>query len=103
MQSPLPTRLKHARKLANFTQEQLSTVLGYDRSHGTARISQYETGRHSPDFSMAKRMADALSVPVAYFYCDNEALAELILATEALNKAEIDAVKDTLLELRPSS
>lgn len=79
MQSPLPQRLKSARKLAKLTQEQLSTELGFDRSHGTARISQYETGKHAPDFAMAKKMADALGVPVAYLYCDKEGVAELVL------------------------
>ncbi|CUB03355.1 helix-turn-helix domain-containing protein [Marinomonas fungiae] len=84
MQSPLPIRLKNARKLANMTQEQLSTKLGFDRSHGTARISQYETGKHAPDYSMAKRMADVLGVPVAYLFCDDEALADMILAAGQL-------------------
>ncbi|MBU1295739.1 MAG: helix-turn-helix domain-containing protein, partial [Gammaproteobacteria bacterium] len=52
MQSPLPQRLKSARKLAKLTQEKLSNKLGFDdRSHGTARISQYETGKHAPDFA----------------------------------------------------
>lgn len=90
MQSPLPQRLKSARKLAKLTQEQLSTELGFDRSHGTARISQYETGKHAPDFAMAKKMADALGVPVAYLYCDDEKLAELIIASSQLSESEID-------------
>ena len=90
MQSPLPQRLKSARKLAKLTQEQLSTELGFDRSHGTARISQYETGKHAPDFAMAKKMADALGVPVAYLYCDDEKLAELIVASSKLSESEMD-------------
>ena len=90
MQSPLPQRLKSARKLAKLTQEQLSTELGFDRSHGTARISQYETGKHAPDFAMAKKMADALGVPVAYLYCDDEKLAKLIVASSKLSESEID-------------
>lgn len=90
MQSPLPQRLKSARKLAKLTQEQLSTELGFDRSHGTARISQYETGKHAPDFAMAKKMADAIGVPVAYLYCDDDKLAELIVASSKLSESEID-------------
>lgn len=91
MQSPLPQRLKSARKLAKLTQEKLSNKLGFDdRSHGTARISQYETGKHAPDFAMAKKMADALGVPVAYLYCDDESLARLLLLASALDKKELD-------------
>ncbi|WP_417505831.1 helix-turn-helix domain-containing protein [Marinomonas gallaica] len=89
MQSPLPQRLKSARKLAKLTQEQLSTELGFDRSHGTARISQYETGKHAPDFAMAKKMADALGVPVAYLYCDDENLSRLLLLASKLEESEL--------------
>jgi transcriptional regulator with XRE-family HTH domain len=96
MQSPLPQRLKSARKLAKFTQEQLSTELGFDRSHGTARISQYETGKHAPDFAMAKKMAEALKVPVAYLYCDNEDLAELILVAGKLEKEKLQILIDSI-------
>jgi transcriptional regulator with XRE-family HTH domain len=89
MQSPLPQRLKSARKLAKLTQEKLSNQLGFDdRSHGTARISQYETGKHAPDFAMAKKMADALGVPVAYLYCDDENLAEFIFEWGKLTEEE---------------
>lgn len=97
MQSPLPQRLKSARKLAKLTQEQLSTKLGFDRSHGTARISQYETGKHAPDFAMAKKMADALGVPVAYLYCDDEDLSQLILAISKMSKDELELLKSQIL------
>lgn len=100
MQSPLPQRLKSARKLAKLTQEQLSTELGFDRSHGTARISQYETGKHAPDFAMAKKMADALGVPVAYLYCDDENLGELILFASKLDKSSMsNLLKEIKLKL----
>jgi len=97
MRSPLPQRLKSARKLAKLTQEQLSTELGFDRSHGTARISQYETGKHAPDFAMAKKMADALGVPVAFLYCDDDDLGGLILVASRLDKKLMD---DLLKEIK---
>lgn len=96
MRSPLPQRLKSARKLAKLTQEQLSTELGFDRSHGTARISQYETGKHAPDFAMAKKMADALGVPVAYLYCDDDDLSELLLLAGKLDKAKLKEILNLL-------
>lgn len=97
MQSPLPQRLKSARKLAKFTQEQLSAELGFDRSHGTARISQYETGKHAPDFAMAKKMADALGVPVAYLYCDDDDLSEILLLASKVEKTKL---KELLRQLK---
>ncbi|MBU1295175.1 MAG: helix-turn-helix domain-containing protein, partial [Gammaproteobacteria bacterium] len=92
-----PQRLKSARKLAKLTQEKLSNKLGFDdRSHGTARISQYETGKHAPDFAMAKKMADALGVPVAYLYCDDEKLAELLLVASKLSEQQLDELVKSL-------
>ncbi|SHF59576.1 MULTISPECIES: helix-turn-helix domain-containing protein [Marinomonas] len=100
MQSPLPQRLKSARKLAKLTQEKLSNKLGFDdRSHGTARISQYETGKHAPDFAMAKKMADALGVPVAYLYCDEEKLADLILAASKLDENQLTMIIESISDL----
>ncbi|MGO2234586.1 MAG: helix-turn-helix domain-containing protein [Marinomonas sp.] len=97
MQSPLPQRLKSARKLAKLTQEKLSNKLGFDdRSHGTARISQYETGKHAPDFAMAKKMADALGVPVAYLYCDDGKLAELLLVASKLSEQQLEELVQSL-------
>jgi|TARA_R110001632_G_scaffold41641_1_gene104807 transcriptional regulator with XRE-family HTH domain len=99
MQSPLPQRLKSARKLAKLTQEKLSNKLGFDdRSHGTARISQYETGKHAPDFAMAKKMADALGVPVAYLYCDDEDLSELLLLANKIGKSKLKEILSLLKE-----
>jgi transcriptional regulator with XRE-family HTH domain len=83
--------------LAKLTQEKLSNKLGFDdRSHGTARISQYETGKHAPDFAMAKKMADALGVPVAYLYCDDEELAQLLLLASKLNKQKLLELLESL-------
>lgn len=97
MKSPLPQRLKSARKLAKLTQEQLGNKLGYERSHGTARISQYETGKHAPDFSTAKRLADGMGVPVPYLYCDDDDMAELILEVGDLDK---ESLKTLIQELK---
>lgn len=90
MKFPLPERLRSARKMSKLTQEDISNELGYDRSHGTARISQYETGRHAPDFTMAKRISEVLGIPVAYLYCDDDDLAKLLLVASKLSKAELD-------------
>ena len=101
MQSPLPQRLKSARKLAKLTQEKLSNKLGFDdRSHGTARISQYETGKHAPDFAMAKKMADALDVPVAYLYCDDENIANILMEINNLNQMDYENILNIIKEYK---
>lgn len=79
IQSPLPRRLKTARLLANITQEQLGKNLGFEGTSASARMSQYEKGKHAPDFITAKRLANELNIPVAYLYCDDDEMAEMIL------------------------
>ncbi|EOD78083.1 putative transcriptional regulator [Grimontia indica] len=90
MESPFPTRLRAARKAAGMTQQQLGINLGMDSNTASARLNQYEKGKHAPDYQTAKRLADELGVPVAYFYCDDELLASVILEFSklSLNKKE---------------
>jgi hypothetical protein len=45
---------------------------------------------------MSKKMADAIGVPVAYLYCDDEKLAALLLAASRLSKEELDDLVQSL-------
>jgi transcriptional regulator with XRE-family HTH domain len=78
METPTPLRLKTARKVAGLTQQQLGICLGMDPNTASARMNQYEKGKHAPDYLTMQRIAKELNVPVAYFYCDNDMLAELL-------------------------
>ncbi|SFG66458.1 helix-turn-helix transcriptional regulator [Neptunomonas qingdaonensis] len=88
MNSPLAHRLRSARQAANLTQQQLGIRLGMDPNTASARMNQYEKGKHAPDYQTAKRMADELGVPVAYLYCDDDMLAELICVIAKLKESE---------------
>ena len=88
MQNPLPLRLKTARKKAGLTQQQLGMRLGMEQSSASARMNQYEKGKHAPDYQTMQLIAAELELPVAYFYCDDELLAELICAISMLKKEE---------------
>lgn len=88
MNSPLAHRLRSARQAANLTQQQLGIRLGMDPNTASARMNQYEKGKHAPDYQTAKRMADELGVPVAYLYCDDDVLAELICVIAKLKESE---------------
>jgi len=54
-------------------------------------MNQYETGKHTPDFLTLKNIAKVLNVPIAFFYAEENQLAELlaiygILSREARRK-----------------
>ncbi len=50
----------------------------------SARMNQYERGKHAPDWLTVQRLAAVLQVPVAWFYAEDDATAELLLAFHAL-------------------
>lgn len=85
METPTPSRLKSARKAAGLTQQQLGMALGMEPNTASARMNQYEKGKHAPDFLTMKRIAKELDVPVAYFYCEEEILAKLLLKISDLS------------------
>jgi transcriptional regulator with XRE-family HTH domain len=88
METPTPLRLKTARKVAGLTQQQLGICLGMDPNTASARMNQYEKGKHAPDYLTMQRIAKELNVPVAYFYCDNDMLAELLCEIARLPEKE---------------
>lgn len=94
--SPLPERLRAARTQKGLTQQQLGIRLGMDANSASARMSQYETGKHMPDYDTMKRMADELGVPVAFFFCESDVDAEILKRLRLLTE---DQKKKLLSEL----
>lgn len=78
-------RLKAARKKAGLSQERLGVLAGIDEASASARMNQYERGKHVPDIGTAQRIADALNVPLAYLYSVGDDEAELLLKFHALS------------------
>ncbi len=72
-------RLRQARDRLAITQEELATRAGIDEFSASARVSQYETGKHVPRYEIACRLAEVLDVPVAFLYSREEAIAQLLL------------------------
>lgn len=58
--------------------------IGLDINTASSRMNHYETGRHLPDYDMAKKLAEELNVPVAYFYCDSDEMAKLLMSFHKL-------------------
>jgi len=88
-------RLRDARSKVGIPQDKLGVLIGMDEGSSSARISRYETGTHEPPFITAASLADALHVPVAYFYCDDDRLADLLILSARLS----DSQKDQLLAM----
>jgi transcriptional regulator with XRE-family HTH domain len=50
-----------------------------DEFAASARMNQYERGKHTPDYSTVERLAKVLKVPTPFFYARDDELAALIL------------------------
>jgi len=73
----LAHRLKQARLRVGLSQEKLGKLAGIDPMSASARMNQYERGKHSPDYQLMCRVAEILNMPVSWFYTEDEELARL--------------------------
>jgi transcriptional regulator with XRE-family HTH domain len=78
-------RLREARLRTGIPQDRLGVLMGFDEGSSSARMSRYETGINEPSFPIVEKLAEVLGIPMAYFFCDDDALAELVLRFGALD------------------
>ncbi len=78
-------RLKSARVESGLSQEKLGIEAGIDEFSASARINQYERGKHAPDVLTASHLARVLKVPLAYFWASEEDEATLLLMYHRLS------------------
>lgn len=93
----IPIRLKQARTIAGYTQKGLGIAAGIPESSASASMTQYETGIHMPNFETLKRIGDVLALPIAYFYAEDDELAEVIVKY-AHKEVKMKMAKDKDLE-----
>ena len=85
-------RLHALRLAAGVSQDRLGVLLGLDEGTASARMSRYENGVHEPPTGFVGKLADHFGVPVAYFYCENDDLAEIVAAFPHLEKSRKTAL-----------
>jgi transcriptional regulator with XRE-family HTH domain len=86
--NPIARRLKQARQVTGISQKNLGIAAGIDEFSASPRMNQYETGKHTPDYSILARIAKALNLPIAYFYTEDDILAEIIKLYGSLSKTD---------------
>ncbi|EPB6466239.1 helix-turn-helix domain-containing protein [Cronobacter dublinensis] len=85
-------RLKTAREAKGLSQKKLGILAGIDEFVASARINRYEKGVHQASIEIARQLADALAVPLAYFYTEDDELAKLLLRWQLLDRDVKDAI-----------
>lgn len=85
-------RLREARLRSGIAQDRLGVMIGLDEGCSSARMSRYENGVHEPPFPIIENNAGILKLPVAYFFCDDDRLAEIIRIYSAFNEKSRQAL-----------
>lgn len=99
--NPFSKRLKEARIRARLSQRELGLKIGLEPGSASSRMNHYEKGRHIPDFSIVKLIAEELDVPPCYFFCESDEEALRIRKLAGLNESQLHKV-DELLDLEQS-
>ncbi|MDI7493868.1 helix-turn-helix transcriptional regulator [Cronobacter dublinensis] len=84
--------MKTAREAKGLSQKKLGILAGIDEFVASARINRYEKGVHQASIEIARKLAEALAVPLAYFYNEDDELAELLLRWQLLDQDVKDAI-----------
>ncbi len=99
---PFGKRLKQARQKAEVSQKKLGILAGIEESNASAVMNQYERNTHIPKFATVRNIARELNVPTAYFYTDEDELAELLLLYGSLNSANQKIILENIRSLKQS-
>lgn len=79
-----------------ISQEALAVGAGIDEFSASARISQYETGKHAPRYEIACKLAEVLSISVSFLYANDDATAQMLLAWQGATKGAREQALKTL-------
>ena len=86
-------RLREARLLAGVSQKTLGILAGIDEFSASARVNQYERGRHTPDFMTLEKFAGILNIPTEFFYARDDTMAEMLLVFATLpHQQQVQAI-----------
>ncbi|MEQ1526230.1 MAG: helix-turn-helix transcriptional regulator [Gallionella sp.] len=84
----IASRLREARLLAGISQKAMGILAGIDEFTASARVNQYEQGKHVPDFLTLEKFASVLNVPTEFFYARDDVMAEMLLLFAQLTQKQ---------------
>lgn len=87
-------RLKQARLASGLSQKSLGIAAGIDEFVASTRINRYEKGVHEPNTEIVQKLSEVLRVPLAYFYAEDDDLADLMLIFWSLSSQQREELMD---------
>lgn len=92
-------RVKEIRLRNGISQRNLGIAAGLDPFVASARMNRYERRVHDPDPGISRRIAEALQIPHALLYAEEDDLAEMIELYSLLNKEDKEKALGLLRQL----
>ncbi len=92
-------RLKEARIAAGLSQERLGVLAGIEEASASARMNQYERGKHQPDFLMVERISKVLNFPESYFYTKDDTLADISVRFHRANETARSKMSEAIVTI----
>lgn len=92
-------RLRRLRIDAGISQKRLGELAGIDPDSASARMNQFEKGKHIPHFTVLKQIGNVLEAPVSFFYEENDEVAALLLVLYRHPSAKRKTMLQTLNQL----
>lgn len=81
-------RLREARERKGLSQKALGIAAGIDEFSASARVNQYERGKHVPDLLTVRNFSAVLAVPVPYFYAEDQLLADMLVLLHTIPRSK---------------
>lgn len=95
----IASRLREARLRAGISQKTLGMLAGIDEFTSSARMNQYERGKHVPDFLTLEKFASVLNVPTEFFYARDDTMADMLTLFAPLTQRQKAQVISRLKKL----
>lgn len=95
----IASRLREACLRAGISQKTLGMLAGIDEFSSSARMNQYERGKHVPDFLTLEKFASVLNVPTEFFYARDDTMAEMLILFAPLTQRQKSQVISRLTKL----
>jgi len=74
--------------MRGVSQRALGAMLGLTKKNGSVRINRYEQQSSKADMETAFRLADAMQIPAAFLFANDDRLAKIILFFSELTEEE---------------
>lgn len=71
-----------------ISQMSLAIAVSIDQFFASARMNRYESGQRTPDYLTLKRVGKVLGCSVAYFYAEDDIVAEIIIKLSSLKREQ---------------